>query len=389
MDKRISKKPRRSFMKQSAAALAGISASEEFVDDSGIVSSRASYRVGIMGLGHWYSAYGLARGLTEYPKAELVACASPDEVKATEFAATFGIAQYNNYADMLNDAGLDILLIAAPVSEIPECTELAARAGKHIILGKPMAMTLEQADRMVSAVESAGVLCVPFQAVARLGAVGLKQRINSNEIGDIAVMHQTSRWSIAEDWFRSGKPGWFVDPKHVPGGALIDEGIYAIELFSWLADSEIVEVEARTANLVHTDIEVEDWGMATFTLSNGVVATLEGAWTINAPRKSRPSPKQNAVVRLEIIGTLGEIMIQSFRDPGLSVLASGADNWVFERQAGELFGPSSPGPIAHLIDCLEQHQKPVSTIVDARQSFAAAMAAYESVRRGQPVRLAH
>ena len=59
---------------------------------------------------------------------------------------------------MLKEADIDIVLIAAPVSEIPECTELAARAGKHIILGKPMAMTLEQADQMVSVVESAGVL---------------------------------------------------------------------------------------------------------------------------------------------------------------------------------------------------------------------------------------
>lgn len=241
---------------------------------------------------------------------------------------------------------------------------------------------------MVSVVESAGVLSVPFKAIARLGAMGLKQRINNNEIGDVVVMHQTSRWSIAEDWYRSGKPGWFVDPRHVPGGALIDEGIYALELFSWLADSEIVSAEARVANLVHTDIEVEDWSMATFTLSSGVIATLEAAWTINAPRKSKPSPKQNAVVRLEIIGTRGEIMTQSFRDPGLAILAAGADNWAFERQAGELFGPSSPGPIAHLIDCLEQNQKPVSTIVDARHSFATALAAYESVRQGKPVRLA-
>ena len=356
-------------------------------ESSASSSPRTTYRVGIMGLGHWYSAYGLGRGLLEYPKAELVACASPDEAKATEFATTFGIAQYNSYTDMLSEANLDIVLIASPVSEIPKCTELAARAGTHIVLGKPMAMTLAQADMMVSAVESAGVLCVPFQAIARLGAIGLKQRITNNEIGDIAVLHQTSRWSIAEDWYESGQPGWFVDPNHVPGGALIDEGIYAIELFSWLADSEIVEAEARVANLVHKDLDVEDWGMATFTLSNGVIATLEASWTINAPRKTKPSPKQNAVVRLEIIGTHGEFMTQYFRDPGFAVLAAGAENWVFERQAGAFFGPPSPGPIAHLIDCLENNQQPISTIHDAYHSFAASLAAYESVRRGRPVRL--
>ena len=277
------------------------------------------------------------------------------------------------------------MLIAAPVSDIPECTIMAANAGKHIVLGKPMAMNMDQADQMVAAVEASGVKCVPYQVVARLGGMGLKQRIDEGEIGDVAVMHQTSRWSIAEDWFRSGTPGWFVDPQHVPGGALIDEGIYAIEMFGWLAGSDIVRAEARTANIVHTDIDVEDWGMATFTLENGVIATLEAAWTINSPQKTGPSPKQNAVVRTEIIGTRGEIMTQRGMDPGLAILAAGAPNWVYVHQAGEPFTPPSPGPLAHLIQCIEEDREPLATIQDARRSFAAALAAYASVEEGRPV----
>ena len=102
----------------------------------------------------------------------------------------------------------------------------------------------------------------------------------------------------------------------MPGGAFIDEGIYWIDLFRWLAASEVVRVDARMANLVHKDIEVEDWGMATFTFASGLVATLEASWTINAPRKTGPSPKQNSVVRLEVVGTRGEIIDQWFRAPG-------------------------------------------------------------------------
>ena len=346
-----------------------------------------TYRVGILGLGHWYSAYGLARGLAEYPRARLVACSGADPERLRTFAGTFGIDAYDSDQALLDRAEIDIAVIAAPVSAIPDAAVRAARAGVHLILGKPMAMTLDQAAGIVRAVEDAGVLCVPFQVITRFGSMGIKERIDRGEIGEIAVMHQTSRWSIAEDWPRSGQPGWFVDPKHVPGGALIDEGIYAIELFSWLAGSEIVEVEARMANLVHKDLEVEDWGMATFTMANGVVATLEASWTINSPRVTGPSPKQNAVVRLEVVGTRGEIMKQFFRDPGIAVLAAGAENWVFERAAGEPFGPAHPGPIAHLIECLEEDKPPLATIHEAYGSFAAAMAAYESVRVGGPVRV--
>jgi predicted dehydrogenase len=215
----------------------------------------------------------------------------------------------------------------------------------------------------------------------------LKARLDAGIVGDLAVLHQTSRWSIAEDWYNSGKPGWFADPTKVPGGALIDEGIYAIDLFRWLAGSEIAQVEAKIGNLVHKDIAVEDWGLATFTFANGLIATLEASWTINAPRKTGPSPKQNAVVRLEVVGTRGEIIDQWFRAPGTAVLAAGAADWVFERQSEPPFTTPAPFPLTHLIECLESGRQPAATIRDARASFAAAMAAYEAARTGRPIQL--
>jgi predicted dehydrogenase len=338
------------------------------------------WRVAILGLGHWYSAYGLARALREYPKAELVAAAWDDDKQLRAFTETFGIAGYADARELLQREAIDIVHLAAPVSRLEALALLCVAEGKHIILGKPMAMNMAQADRMVRAVEGAGIVCVPFEALMRLRYGDLEARIGRGLIGDIAVMHQVSRWSIAEDWYTSGTPGWFVDPRHVPGGAFVDEGIYWIDCFRWLARSEIVSVDARTANLVHKDIEVEDWGMATFTFANGIVATLEAAWTINAPRTSGPSPKQNAVVRLEIIGTRGEIIDQSFRAPGRAVLASGAADWVFERQSEEPFAPPRPVLLAHLVDCLENKTPPIAAIDDARRSLGVALAAYESAK---------
>jgi predicted dehydrogenase len=346
------------------------------------------WRVGILGLGHWYSAYSLARTLPEYPKAELVAVAWPNKTQLDAYTDTFHIEGYTNYDELIGRDDIDILHIVPPVSEIPECTIRAAKAGKHIIVGKPMAMTVEQADRMVEAVERAGVTCVTFQGIMRLRAAELKARIDKGEIGDIILIHQTGRWSIAEDWYCSGTPGWFVNPEQVPGGAFIDEGIYWLDLFRWLSGSEVVQVEAKMANWVHKDIQVEDWGMATFTFANGIIATLEASWTINAPRKTAPSPKQNSVVRLEIVGTRGEIIDQWFRAPGRAVLSAGASHWVYEGQPEELFAPPSPFPLNHLIDCLERNHQPVATIQEARKSFIVAMAAYESAREKRPVRLA-
>jgi scyllo-inositol 2-dehydrogenase (NAD+) len=346
------------------------------------------WNVAVIGLGHWYSAYGLARGLAEYPHARLVAAAvaSPDQLAA--FTGTFGVPGYEDYRALLADETVDIVHIAAPVVEIAEIAIASARAGKHLVLGKPMAMNLAEADRMVEAIDDAGVLCMPFQGIMRLRLADTVRRIRQGDIGDLLVLHQTCRWSIAEDAYQSGKPGWFADSRFVPGGAFIDEGIYWIDLFRYVTGSEIVQVEARMANLVHKDIDVEDWGMATFTLANGVVATLEASWTINAPRTTGPSPKQNSVVRFEAVGSRGEIGEQFFRSPGRAVLAAGAADWVFERAAeAPSFAPPAPFPLAHLIDCLQTGKEPIANIREARASFAAAMAAYEAARQGRPVKI--
>lgn len=345
------------------------------------------WRVAVLGLGHWYSAFGLARALPEYPKATLVAAAWHNPAQLAAFASAFGVDASSDYDAVLSRDDVDIVHIAAPVAEIPDLAIRAARAGKHIILGKPMAMTVAQADQIVAAVHASTVTCVAFQGLMRLRAGALKARIDRGEFGDVAVLHQTSRWSIAEDWFESGTPGWFVDPRQVPGGAFIDEGIYWIDLFRWLAGSEIVTVEAKTANLVHKDIAVEDWGMATFTFANGIHATLEAAWTINTPRPTGPSPKHNSVVRLEVVGTRGEYIDQWFRDPGRAVLSAGAENWVFERQAEPPFSAVTPFPLDHLIDCLESGRPSPANIDEARKSFVVAMAAYQSAREGRPVHL--
>ncbi|MBM4419137.1 MAG: hypothetical protein FJ033_12640 [Chloroflexi bacterium] len=172
----------------------------------------------MIGLGHWYSAYGLARALAEYPRGKLIGVTDTHPGHLRAFSRTFGVHAYLTIADLLARDDLDLVHICPPVAEIPAATIAAADAGKHVILGKPMAMNLEQADAMVAAVRRAQVTCVPFQGMFRLADAPMRKRIDAGEIGEIAVMHATGRWSIAEDWLRSGKPGWFADPAQVPPG---------------------------------------------------------------------------------------------------------------------------------------------------------------------------
>ncbi len=112
---------------------------------------RRPWRVGVLGLGHWYSAFGLARALPEYPKAELVAVAWPDPTQRDGVRLGVRRRRARDYDEVLARDDVDIVHIAPPVAEIPDLTIRAARAGKHIILGKPMAMTVAEADQMVEA----------------------------------------------------------------------------------------------------------------------------------------------------------------------------------------------------------------------------------------------
>src|SRR5262245_3006535 len=128
------------------------------------------WKVGVLGLGHWYSAYQVARALVEDPRAGLVAVACPDDEKRAAYAETFGIAGYATVDELLEKASVDVVHVCPPVAQIPDYTIKAAQAGKHLVLGKPMAMTVEQADAMVAAVRRAGVRCMPFQGSYRLAA---------------------------------------------------------------------------------------------------------------------------------------------------------------------------------------------------------------------------
>ena len=140
------------------------------------------WRVGVLGLGHWYSAYNLARALPGHPRAELVAAAWHDPAQVKAFTDAFGVRGYATYRELLDREDIDIVHLAAPVSELPELTIESARAGKHIVLGKPLAMRVEEADRMVEAVEAAGVTCVPFSGLTRLRLTDVKARIDKGAI---------------------------------------------------------------------------------------------------------------------------------------------------------------------------------------------------------------
>jgi len=341
-----------------------------------------------MGLGHWYSGVRLAQAMPQYDKAELVAVAALDGAKARAFGDMFGVPAYTDYDQFLAEADVDMLHISPPSAEMRDCAVKAAQAGKHFVLGKPIAMNLAEADEIIAAVESSDVTCVTYQGLRRLRGANLKRQLDEGIIGEVKVIHITQRVGIAEDWIDSGTPGWFADPKQTPGGSFADEATYALEQLIFLTDSHVVEVSgAKVGNFVHPGLETEDWAMGTFTFGNGTIATIESAWTISVPRLSGPSPKENNHSRTEIIGTEGEMLSSRLYTPGNGLLNRNAPYWTFSRPMPRRNATARPGGIDYLIRCVEEGEEPVTSLHIARETLAVVLATYESARTGTPVRL--
>ena len=320
----------------------------------------AKWRVAILGLGHWYSAYNLARALPEYPKAELVAAAWHDRAQLDAFTGTFGVHGLHRLrrAPRARAASTSSTRGAGCRARAPD--DLPPRAGKHILLGKPMAMTVDEADRMVEAVEAAGVVCFPFQGIMRL-RVRRSEGAHRHGRDRRHCISSTRRAAgrSPRTGLNSGKPGWFADPRHVPGRRVHRRG-------------HLLDRPVRVAD---RERDRAGRGAASRTSCTRTSRSRTGAWrrsrapTASSRRSRRrgrstrrgrrgPSPKQNAVVRLEVVGTRGEIIDQWFRSPGRAVLAAGAADWVFERQPEPpSFAPPTPFPLYHLIECLE-NEKP-------------------------------
>ncbi len=346
--------------------------------------------IAILGVDHWYGAFHTVRQLREQPVARLVGATGSCPSKLAAFQEKFGVPVFADYRKVLERDDVDIVTIFSSIDKTCEYTVAAAEAGKHIMLIKPIAMNVEQADKMVDAVAKAGVIADTVEGEFVAMHQDVVEMIRDGEIGDIVFVRAVYHTAVAEDWLTSGNPGWFVDPKRVPGGALMDEGIYCMQLLKQIVGKEVEKVLfGKTANLVHKDIEVEDWGMGVFEFEGGVIGHIEADWTLVRPQVTKPSPKLNASCRVEIRGTKGEIVTDWVPYKYKAVLGENHPYWTFiqmpPNDGAELGRGYELGLLGHLIRCVETGGAPLIRLSEARESLRALLSVYEAERTGRPV----
>ncbi len=284
---------------------------------------------------------------------------------ARALAQPYGIAWETDYRALLADKSIDAVYIALPHHLHEEAAVAAARAGKHILLEKPMANSLEEADRILAAQRAAGVkLMLGFTHRFHSELETAKRLIDAGELGHI---------SLAVDIMTTGGriPGWFWQRQQAGGGVLHVNGAHSFDRLRWLVGAEIVEVFAY-ADTYDVRKTVEDSVVVALRFENGAMGSVVHNWVVDFDLPFKCD--------LDLYGSSGAIRIDTWN----ALQFSNANHtWTQRRQRDDMFQKE----ISEFVGAILEDREPCVTGEDGRRSLACVQAAYESARAGKAVSL--
>ena len=242
----------------------------------------ANIRVGIVGLHNHYHAYPFAKELVRGVEGmELVGVADERPDVARAFVEEFGGEWTTDYAALIQRDDVDAVIVTSYTSAHADHVELAARAGKPVLLDKPISTTLEDADRIVRAGEQVPVMLaylLRFLPAYRQ----VKEAVEAGAVGDLVSGFYSIRFPVGAivDHPGAADQGWYADPIKSGGGGFLDHGVHFTDFFRWFFSSDAVSVTAHIGSLTYTDLGVEDYGIDAQGLPRGEVTVGQAAVTV-------------------------------------------------------------------------------------------------------------
>jgi predicted dehydrogenase len=328
-----------------------------------------------------------ARAIQELKGSKLVACQSRSIDKANQFAAEFGGTAYEDLGAMLRDPRVDIVTICTPSGSHLEPGLAAAKAGKHVIVEKPLEVTTARCDKLISACEQAGVrLGTIFPSRFHRSAQVLKTAVEQKRFGTVAMAAAYVKWYRTQAYYDSGS--WRGTWKLDGGGALMNQAIHSVDLLLWLM-GPVKSVFAMTALRAHERIEVEDVATAILEFESGALGTIE-ATTAAFP---------GSLKRIEIAGSQGSATLEEEAITKWSFAKTlKSDAKVLEQMQGNVTGggaadPAAIGHKAHrdlFADFLTAIKKNGPSLIDGsegRKSVELITCIYKSAKSGKKVLL--
>ena len=242
--------------------------------------------------------------LAELDGAELVAICSRELSRAAAVAAEHpGCTATDDYAALLARDDIDCVSVCTASGEHAQFGVLAANAGKHVLVEKPIDISLEKADELIHACERNGVqLGVVFQLRFLDVAREVRASVQRGDLGAPVQFDCYMKFWRPQEYYSESR--WKGTQALDGGGALINQGIHGLDLLLHLVGDDVASVMARTAVRAHVDIEVEDTCAAVLVFKSGALGVLQATTSVT------PDTQQ----RLELHGTNGTIVVEGTED---------------------------------------------------------------------------
>ena len=324
-------------------------------------------KVGMISFAHGH-AYSYFYSLRQIPEVQIVGIADEVRSRVDSIVGEYGVPYFADYRELLAQ-DVDAVVICSENAHHAQMAIDAANAKKHVLCEKPLGTTLEEMERMIAACKDNGVqLMTAFPCRYLAAVVCAKEAVERGDIGDIVAIKGTNH---------GGNPGsWFVDKQLSGGGAVMDHTVHVMDLMNWLLQSKVTEVYAYAATLFQEDLGVDDAGMVHIKFENGVFAALDTSW-------SRPKSFPTwGDVTMEIVGTKGVISVDGFAQHNdLYSEEAGKGLWTYWGDDMDTY------MVRDFVRALLQGEPVPVTGEDGLRSTQVALAAYESVKLGQPVAL--
>ncbi len=336
-------------------------------------------RFGIIGCGR--IALKHAEAISSIADAELTAVCDIIPERALEFAQKYGGSSCTDYHELLEREDIDIVTIATPSGLHAGIGTAAARAGKHVLVEKPMAMTLKTADALIEACRTAGVkLGVIHQNRFNKSIKLLRQALESGRFGRLTHGQAAVRWNRDDNYYSQAP---WRGTKLQDGGVLMNQSIHNIDLLQWMF-GPVESVFGYTATNLRK-IEMEDVGAAVLKFKNGAIGLIEAASTIY-PKNIEETLNVFGETGSVIVGGIAVNRIEAWEFPG----GEAEKQEIFEAQESDppnVYGFGHRELFLDMMRAIREQREPALPGEEGRKAVEIILAVYRCQETGQAVTL--
>ena len=341
-------------------------------------------KIGVGLIGSRFISSIHAEALKSVSNAAVRGVMSPSAGHAKDFAKQHGIPHHFTDLDqLLARDDIDMVVVGAPNVYHCDVTVRAAKAGKHIVIEKPIAMNLAEADRMITACKAANVKLMYAEELCFTPKyVRMKALLDEGALGKPVLLKQSEKHD-------GPHADHFWDVERSGGGVTMDMGCHAIAFFRWLnGNNPIASVYAQMSTSVHNaKTRGDDNAIIILEFQNGVTALAEESWTKLGGMDDCAEIHGSEGVAYADVLQGNSIQTYSTRGVGYAVEKAGiTTGWSFTMYE-EIWNYGFPQELQHFVDCVQHDTPPLVTGADGRAVLEAIFAAYASAGTGRKVAL--